>query len=409
MKIGYLMQQGVNIRQRPFDGPGNHVRQVIEELKHLGHEVRVLLNLDGQIMKTDNLEDFETVSVRWMSKGPLRVFERGARRIQYELKLPYLGLFESLRFALACYQELSGCDLLYERISWLGYGGGWAANWLKIPLVLEENGDQLADLEARGIAPRGIQKQVTLNLMHRAMKRASYVVATGDGWRAHFIKRWNYNQDRIITVENGTEIVRLLNRAQLRSFQMVDSSDQSTTIVYLGGFYAWHGVSVLLSTLARAIEQGVKLKVVLIGSGYGEDEARKLASDLKINDFVTFTGRLSVADFAPIMANADIGVAPYCGWKEFSGLKLLDYKAAGLAVIASGKDGQPSCLKHGQTGWIVPPCDEEALLNAIIHLSKEVELRRQMGQTARFEAESCHGWDHTAQHLDHLFTRIVEK
>ena len=93
MKIGCLMQQGVDIKTPPFNGPANHVREVIQELKNLGHYVRVVVCLDGQIWISDNLELFEPVRVRWLDQGPIRWVERIVRRIQYELKLPYFAFF----------------------------------------------------------------------------------------------------------------------------------------------------------------------------------------------------------------------------------------------------------------------------------------------------------------------------
>ncbi|MEW6404809.1 MAG: glycosyltransferase, partial [Chloroflexota bacterium] len=93
-------------------------------------------------------------------------------------------------------------------------------------------------------------------------------------------------------------------------------------------------------------------------------------------------------------------------WVEFSGLKLLDYKAAGLAIIASGKEKQPEVINHGRTGWIVPPCDEGALSDAIIHFSKNPQLIREMGQRARLEAEQLHRWKNTVDDLEDLFKSI---
>lgn len=408
MKIGYLMQKGVrDVRTPPFSGPANHVREVIKELRNLGHQVRLLVHLDDRIWKSDDLAVFEPVSVRWMDHGPVRLLERVIRRGQYELQLPYLSLFESLRFALACCQELRGYDVLYERITWVGYGGGLAARWLKAPLVLEENGDQLAFMDSLGIAPQGLQRRLEVVLMHKAIKRASHVVATGDGWREHFTELWRVDRDKVITVENGTVLVELLRREQLRSFRANENQDQITTLACLGGFYPWHGVTILIRAFARAIAQGAQVRLLLIGSGPGENEARGLIKHLNIGDFVTFTGQLSAKEFALLLAEADIGVSPYCGRVEFSGLKLLDYKAAGLATIASGRNGQPAIIKHGQTGWIVPPCDEDALSEAIIQLSSDPELRKQMGRRARIEAENRHGWDHTAQQLEQLFTQLI--
>jgi glycosyltransferase involved in cell wall biosynthesis len=145
----------------------------------------------------------------------------------------------------------------------------------------------------------------------------------------------------------------------------------------------------------------------LIGAGDGLEETQSLTRELGLEGVVTFWGRLSAQDYSPILADADIGLSPYCGWQEFSGLKLFDYKAAGLASIASGKDNQPHTLTHGSTGWIVPPCDEEALADAIRYLTANSELRRQIGRAARLEAERMHTWTHTAEKIEEILERFV--
>ena len=130
---------------------------------------------------------------------------------------------------------------------------------------------------------------------------------------------------------------------------------------------------------------------------------------MELEDHVVLTGYLTPKELSIQLAKADIGVSPYCGRAEFSGLKLLDYKAAGLATIASGENGQPAVIKHGQTGWIVPPCDDNAIYEAIIDLAENVRLRQQMGQQARLEAEKWHRWDHTAEKLDEVFNQILSQ
>ena len=406
MKIGYLMQQGVNIRQRPFNGPANHVREVVQELENLGHRVRVIVRLEGQTWVTDDLETFVPIRVRWLDQGPLRWFERLVRRIQSELKLPYAAFFESLRFAQACQQTLAGYDLLYERLSWMGYGGALASRWLKIPLILEDNGDQLADLESKGIAPQGLQRRLSIGVTGWAVRQATQIVSTGEGWRRQFIKRWGVPDTKVTTVENGTTTIDLLKRENLRAFRGLKASEVTPTLVYLGGFYPWHGVPVLLRAFSQALKFGKSMRLILIGSGIGEDEARALTSDLHLKDHVEFAGQLSPAEFTAVLADADIGLSPYCGWPEYSGLKIFDYKAAGLACIASGEEGMPATISQGKTGWIVPPCDEEALRVAILELAQDLERTWQMGRVARLEAEQHHQWQHTAQTLEKIFLSI---
>jgi glycosyltransferase involved in cell wall biosynthesis len=406
VKIGYVMQEGVEIRRPPFNGPANHVREVVEWLERRGHQVRVLVRLDGRIWRSDDLHEFEPVHVRWLDRGPLRLGERAIRRLQSELRLPYAALFESLRFAQACVQELGGVDLIYERLGWVGYGSGMAVRRLGVPLVLEDNGDHLCDLEAKGIAPRGAQRRLSVALMRRLVHRAAHVISAGAGWREQFIRRWDLDASRITTIENGTALLGMLGREDLRSFNGAVDHD-AVTFVYLGGFYPWHGVPVLLEALASLRAHGTPARLRMIGSGDGLAEAQALVARFGLEDAVRFEGHRKPAEYAPMLAASDVGVSPYCGWPEFSGLKVLDYKAAGLPTIASGERGHPPTLTDGVTGLIVPPCRVEPLAAAMARLAGDRAARVRMGQAARLEAETQHGWEHTAARIERVFHDVI--
>lgn len=407
MDIGYLMQGGApDLRSQPFSGPANHVRQVIKELNKLGHKVRLLVQYDERVWKSDDLESFNPVPSRYLDSRPFRLTERFVRRLQHELRLPYAALFQSLRFALACNQELRGFDLLYERMGWSSYGGALAAGRLDLPLVLEVNGDHLSEMEKLNVAPQGFQRWLSIRLTGWGVRRAAHIVAAGEGWRTCFIDQWQVDPRKVTVVENGSELVDILEREQLRTFRTRVGAPQVTKIVFVGGFQQWQGVSVLLHALARVTAQSIPVQLTLIGAGPEAQTVKQLVRQLEMDACVRFTGFLPPDQLAVSLAEADIGVSPYCGRAEYSGLKLLDYKAAGLAIIASGQNGQPSILVHGKTGWIVPPCDEKALADAISLLSTDSELRRRIGREARNEAEVLHRWRKTAEQLDALFNHL---
>jgi glycosyltransferase involved in cell wall biosynthesis len=409
MKIGYLMQAGVpDVRGRPPSGPANHVKHVFVELGKRGHRVCLLALLNNRVWKSDDLEEFASVPVV-TDQGPLRLAESVVRRIQHTLQLPYAALYESLRFALACRQELAGCDLFYERMGWFGYGGVIAARWLQVPLILEVNGDHLTELEMRGMRPKGVQRWLSVALTRKAVESTSHVVAAGEGLQQSFIDRWGVEREKVTVIENGSELVTLLDRSELRSFDPGPTPGNVTTIVYLGGFDPWQGTSILIRAVAMGRAQGVPLNLLLIGSGPEREAAEQLVRAHHLTAFVTFTGPLAPSQYARLLARADIGVSPYCGGSEYLGMKLIDYKAAGLAIIASGEHGQPRVIEHGRTGWIVPPCDRDALYDAIVRLVSDAGLRRQMGTAARIEAEQLHGWSRTADQLDALFSRVVQQ
>ncbi len=406
MKIGYLMQAGAaDMLASPLSGPANHVRHVCQELTALGHSVEILLDLHGQLWHSSNLRDYRPVHVSVLEHGPWRLFQSVTRRLQGSLQLPHAAFFEALHFAVACQQIMGDCDLFIERMGWLGYGGSMAAQWLNIPLCLEVNGDHLDEMTMLGVAPRGVQKWLSMQLMGWATGHAAHVITTGDGWRQRFLERWPVDATQVTAVENGSEVVNLLQRNRLASFTPYEES-QSIRLVYVGGFETWHGITNLLHALAGAVAQGANVALYLIGAGPEQETIERTIHELQLTEIVTLTGFLDIQGLSAYLAQSDIGLCPYCGRVEYSGLKLLDYKAAGLATIASGANGQPTVLHHGETGWIVPPCDIAALTAAIVHLSSDHELRRRIGQAARIEAEREHSWHHTAQRLETIFQRV---
>ena len=407
MKIGYVMQAGAaDMRAKPLSGPANHVKHVCQELTALGHTVEMLLKLDGQIWHTTDLQTFRPIHTPWLEGGPLRLGQRMIRRVQSATHSPYAAFFDALEFAFACRQTLQDCDLLYERMGWMGYGSTLAAQWLRIPLCLEVNGDHLDEMKTLGMAPDGGQKWLSMRLMRWMTGRAAHVITTGDGWRQRFLDRWPVAPGQVTSVENGSEVVTLLRREQLRPFRPLASAEP-VKLVYVGGFEKWHGITVLLQALAIAIKQGAPLTLYLLGAGPEQQVIEATIKTLGLQNAVTMTGFVDIVTLSRYLADADIGLCPYCGRVEYSGLKLLDYKAAGLATIASGANGQPVVIKDGQTGMIVPPCDETALAGALLALSRDHTLRRQMGSLARIEAEREHSWRHTAQRLEAIFTQVT--
>lgn len=403
MKIGYLMQAGApDVRQYPLSGPANHVKNIVEALRALDHEVCLIALRENGIWKSRDLENFDHVRLPLFDDGPLRLLERAARRMQHELRLPYAAFFESMRFARACVRELPGFDMLYERTGWFGYGGVWASRILKIPLIYEVNGDLLTELKMKGMDPGCMQRALSLFLMKRAARMPACTVSTGEGWRRRYIDQWKVPAETVIVVENGSELVELLRREDLRAFKD-EAPIEPTVLVYVGAFEPWHGLPTLIRASARGIERGLPIRLVIIGSGREAENIVDLINSLEIAPSVTLTGNLPPSELAQRLACCDIGISAYHGRVEYSGLKLLDYKAAGLAVIASGEGGHPAVIRDGRTGHVVPPGDVDALYEAICNLVQNPDLRREMGRRARIEAEERHSWRHTAEKLQTLF------
>jgi len=373
---------------RPFSGPATHVRGVCDELKRLGHQVRIVARFDRQVLYSDDGRTFQP--------------DAGFRGSGLQGLVP----FDSLGFAFACRRLLRGFDLFYERMGWLGFGGSMASAWLRVPLIMEVNGDHVWERGMYGQATGGMALAAYTAATGLALRRAGHVVASGTAWRSRAIERFRLEAERVSVVHNGTCLVDLLSREDLRCFAAA-AGDGPVRIAYVGGFYPWHGVGVLLRASRRLVDLGCPVELALMGSGPGLPDARGLAAQLGLGKRVAFTGPLPPGEYGPKLAASDIGAAPYCGTVEFTGLKLMDYKAAGLAIVASGRDGRPEVIRDGVTGIIVGPGDEDALVQALLRLAQDRDLRRALGRCARMEAEQLHSWRHTAAAIEAIMKRVL--
>ena len=95
------------------------------------------------------------------------------------------------------------------------------------------------------------------------------------------------------------------------------------------------------------------------------------------------------------LAGSAIGVAPYpdLGGEQqqyFSPLKVYEYLAAGLPVVASAVGQLPQILS--EIGTLVPPSDPAALAAAIDRLAADPGLRAELGRRGREQAEERHSW-----------------
>ena len=78
---------------------------------------------------------------------------------------------------------------------------------------------------------------------------------------------------------------------------------------------------------------------------------------------------------------------------EQFGQVLVEAMACGLPAIAVDRGGPADILDHGETGWLIPPDDLGALVEAMLFAVNEPVARRRAGEAARREARRSYAWD----------------
>jgi glycosyltransferase involved in cell wall biosynthesis len=92
---------------------------------------------------------------------------------------------------------------------------------------------------------------------------------------------------------------------------------------------------------------------------------------------------------------------------EGLGTSLLDAMAASKPIVATTAGGIPEVVVDGETGFLVPPRDHEAMAEAIVRLLKDEGLRTRMGAAGRARAESRFSAERMVQDTLRVYQRVA--
>jgi glycosyltransferase involved in cell wall biosynthesis len=121
---------------------------------------------------------------------------------------------------------------------------------------------------------------------------------------------------------------------------------------------------------------------VLVGEGPAHDELVAAAGRHGVERRVVFAGRRAHDEVPALLAAFDLALVPAIN-PYASPLKLFEYMAAGLPVVAPDQPNLREVLESEGNALLVPREDGEALAVAVTRLVGDAELRRRLGRAAR--------------------------
>jgi glycosyltransferase involved in cell wall biosynthesis len=165
------------------------------------------------------------------------------------------------------------------------------------------------------------------------------------------------------------------------------------TLLYLGRLKRYKRVDLPIRAVARLRDQGVAVRLIVAGAGDREPALRDLAGRLGLDAAVEFRGYVSEAEKLELFRRAWIHLltSPKEGW----GISNLEAAACGTPTIASDAPGLRDSVVDGETGYLVPHGDVEALATRIRTVLEDGTLRERLGRQARKFAER-HTWERAA-------------
>lgn len=249
------------------------------------------------------------------------------------------------------------------------------------------------------------------------IREADQIIAECPEDEQHLIRLYNGSADAIALVPCGVNLEQFhpINRKLAR--RHLDIDPQSHLVLVLGRMVPRKGIETVLRALSILKERHDHDARLLIVGGetavpdpQATPEIGKLAevvAELGLNDRVAFAGSKPRDELRFYYSAADVFVT--VPWYEPFGMTPLESMACGTPVIGSNVGGIKFTVRDGETGFLVPPRDPDALADKILALHGDPRLEQIFSVQGIRRARDIFDWDHIARMISEVYRRVIEQ
>jgi len=296
-------------------------------------------------------------------------------------------------------------DLIYQRYSRNNYTGVILSLRHKIPLIIEYNGSEI--WMARNWGKRLIFKGITEKIEILNLKAADLIVVVSEAMKEELLSR-GIEREKILVNPNGFDPEMYRPEIKGKEIRKRYEFGEKIVLGFIGTFGPWHGAEVLAEAIKLVIQKNSGIRFLFVGDGVRMPMVKEIVRRDNVEEFVILAGLVPQGEAPKYLAGCDILVSPHVpnpdGSRFFgSPTKLFEYMGMEKGIVASDLEQIGRVLKHKRTGWLVKPGDVQELVEGILGLAEDEDLRNELGRNARKEALEKYTWDkHVKRTLDKI-------
>ena len=243
-----------------------------------------------------------------------------------------------------------------------------------------------------------LRYRVTRMLETRAMRQVDHLFTICEGLRADISAR-GIAADKVTVIPNAVDV---------ESFSVGGTANEAlkqrlglsgcTVLGFIGSFYAYEGLDLLLESLPLILAQQPDVRLLLVGGGPQEQALKAQAKSLGLESKVVFTGRVPHGEVQRYYDLIDVLAYPRHSMRLtelVTPLKPLEAMAQGRLFVASDVGGHKELIRDGETGVLFAAGSASSLADSVLKLlaarSRWAEMRsagRRFVETERTWANS---------------------
>lgn len=388
MRIGYLHY--LHNYLYGASGASVHVQEFVNACRAFGHEMVVLRHgrpeTDGVAVPSRG-KRYPPWLASWLHE-PREILENVA--------------FFAERHWIRCAKP----DGVIVRYAFGRASGGLAAHQGRVPWILQV--DAPYELESRHLSSYRRLPGVDTQIERWLVKAADAVVLVSREAYDYY-RRNGVAPGKLLVVPNGVDPDRFHPDLDGQCVRRRWGLEGRCVVGFVGGFYPWHGIDGLVYFMEEALRRSGELALLLIGDGPEHPRLARVASQL--GRCVVLTGPVSHRELPHYLAAIDVAIAPYPSLEPFyfSPMKLFEYMACGLPIVAAAIGQIRDLIRDGDNGLLFAPGDWRGLVRGVERFRTDIHLRQWCGRQARQTVLQGYTWQHVAERVSALVHRVVAR
>jgi len=287
------------------------------------------------------------------------------------------------------------------------------ARRLNIPVVYEIRAFwEDAAVDHGTTTENSIRYRLTKALETYAIRQVDHVFTICEGLRADIVSR-GIPPEKVTVIPNAVDI---------EAFQLAEPPDTvlqtqfgligKTVIGFVGSFYAYEGLDLLLESFPLILSKEPNARILLVGGGPQEANLKQKAKTLGIQDKVIFTGRVHHREVNRYYDLIDVLAYPRHSMRLtelVTPLKPLEAMAQGKLFVASDVGGHKELIDDGKTGFLFSAGRSDALANALMNVLASKQLWPSIKANGRKFVETERNWSNSVANYIQPYQKLTRK
>ncbi|MDI6750892.1 MAG: glycosyltransferase, exosortase A system-associated [Rhodocyclaceae bacterium] len=257
-----------------------------------------------------------------------------------------------------------------------------------------------------------LRYRLTRKLETWVLQRVAHAFTICEGLRQDILAR-GIPAEKVTVIPNAVDIENFqLSGAPDPALKTRLSLDGTTVIGFIGSFYAYEGLDLLLEAFPAMLACRPDLRILLVGGGPQEASLKEQAERLGIADKVVFTGRVPHQEVSRYYDLIDLLVYPRHSMRLtelVTPLKPLEAMAQGRIFVASDVGGHKELIRDGETGRLFKAGDAGALAAAVEDMLSRREQWPAYRAAGRRFVEQERNWRNSVANYQRVYEVLVAK